>query len=128
MAAEEVVREILDRLPLTGGNMATANIPTEYPTPYIPYYPTTAPEGTEWRYAGAAVDDGTITINHWDTVTPPVPDCKEAITILEEAEYELKELLKKTPATVNIGPKGPQDYIEIALRNVQAALRALLKI
>lgn len=74
-------------------------------------------------------DTGTGTVPTWGTttVTPPTPDCKEAITILEEAEYELKELLKKTPATVSIG-KSPQDQIVIALRSTQAALRALLKI
>ena len=54
-----------------------------------------------------------------DTVWVIRPDCMEAITILEEAEYELKELLKKNPTVKNI---------EIALRSTQAALRALLKV
>ena len=68
--------------------------------------------------------------------TPQSPGCTEAIIILEEAEYELKELLKKTGAvtyynqdgTVERVDKSHQELIVTALRSTQAALRALLKI
>lgn len=65
-----------------------------------------------------------------------LPDTKEAITILEEAEYELKELLKKAgpiayynlDGTVERVDKNNQALVETALRDVQKALRALLKV
>ena len=108
----------LEAITTIGGNART----TGDPIPYV--YPQTGDTITTIPWT--TTDLGAT----W-TTTPTLivtPDTKEAITILEEAEYELKELLKKTPAMVNVGPKGPQDYIEIALRSTQAALRALLKI
>ncbi len=101
--------------------MATTNIPPEElegrtfrymrttgaAEDYIPYniYPQ---PGNPWLDTGWTAQAG-----------PTPPDTKEAITILEEAEYELKKILKKNPTVKNI---------ETALRDVQKALRALLKI
>ena len=100
--------------------MATTNRATGVPIPGTTFISPWGGTGAADPYAEWRVD--------YPPQASPTPDCNEAITILEEAEYELKELLKKTPATVNVGSKSPQDYIETALRSVQAALRALLKI
>ena len=90
------------------------------PIPYVPLVPIL----TDWYETGT----DTITQTGWTTGTISVtPDTKEAITILEEAEYELKALLKKTEDTISIG-KNPKQLINEALRDTQRALRALLKV
>ena len=102
--------------------MATTNTPLEFDGLH------TGAAGNYIPYAQLGDTGEVITTpdSGW-TVAPNIalgrvydlPDCKEAITILEEAEYELKELLKKNPTVKNI---------EIALRSTQSALRALLKV
>lgn len=121
-------QEIYDYLPTTGGNMAVTNTATGAgdqwyvpPTPWTDDGTAATPYPTWGDYLGT----------HTPPTPPPPPDTKEAITILEEAEYELKELLKKASSVaypVMINGKTHLDLIEIALRDVQKALRTLLKV